>query len=95
MPLISCKIEFSLKQYESCILSRLGDAATFTITDRKLYVPTVTLKIEDNTNLSKLLSQGFNRLIYWNKYKIIFKNYDDEYIRARLDPSFQASLCKW
>ena len=95
MPLISCKIEFSLKQYESCILSRLGDAATFTITDTKLYVPTVTLKIEDNTNLSKLLSQGFSRLIYWNKYKIIFKNYDDEYIRARLDPSFQASLCKW
>ena len=89
MPLISCKIEFSLKQYESCILSRLGDAATFTITDTKLYVPTVTLKIEDNTNLSKLLSQGFSRLIYWNKYKIIFKNYDDEYIRERLDASFE------
>ena len=70
-------------------MSRLGDAATFTITDTKLYVPTVTLKIEDNTNLSKLLSQGFSRLIYWNKYKIIFKNYDDEYIRERLDASFE------
>ena len=28
--------------------------------------------------------------MYWNKYKIIFKNYDEnEYIRERLDASFQ------
>ena len=28
--------------------------------------------------------------MYWNKYKIIFKNYDkNEYIRERLDASFQ------
>ena len=40
MSLISCKIEFSLKWYKSCILSRLGDAATFTITDIKLVIPT-------------------------------------------------------
>ena len=40
--------------------------------------------------LSKLLSKGFKRSIYWNKYKIIFKNYNDnEYIRERLYASFQ------
>ena len=64
-------------------------AATFKIADAKLYVPIVTLKTEDNTKLSKLLSEGFKRPIYWNKYKVIFKNYNDEYIRERIDASFQ------
>ena len=41
----------------------------FTITDTKLYVPVVTLKTEDNTALSKLLSEGFKRPIYWNEFK--------------------------
>ena len=89
MPLINCKVEFSLKWYENCILSSSGTAAIFTITDTKLYVPIVTLKIEDNANLWKLLSKGFKRSIYWNKYKIIFKNYNNEYIRERLDASFR------
>ena len=89
MPLINCKVELSLKWYENCILSSAGTAATFTITDTKLYVPVVTLKTEDNTKLSKLLSEGFKRPIYWNKYKVIFKNYNDEYIRERIDASFQ------
>ena len=90
MPLINFKIEFSLKWYEKCILSSARTAATFTITDTKVYVPIVTLKTEDNTKLWKLLSKGFKRLVYWNEYKIIFKNYDkNKYIRERLDASFQ------
>ena len=68
---INCKIELSLKWIENCILSSSGTAATFTITDTKLYVLIVTLKTEDNTKLSKLLSGGFKRSIYWNKYKVI------------------------
>ena len=74
---------------ENCILSSSGTAATFTITDTKLYVAIVTLKTGENRKLLKLLSEGFKRLIYWNKYKIIFKNYNNEYIRERLDASFQ------
>ena len=89
IPLINCKVEFSLKWYEECILSSAGTAATFKITDAKLYVPIVTLKTEDNTKLSKLLSEGFKRPIYWNKYKVIFRNYNNEYIRERIDASFQ------
>ena len=89
MPLINCKAELSLKWYEECILSNSGTAGTFKITDAKPYVPIVTLKTEENTKLSKLLREGFKRSIYWNKYKIIFKNYNDEYIRERLDVSFQ------
>ena len=88
--LINCRIELSLKWYKNCILSSAGTAATFTITDTKLYVPVVTLKIEDNAKLSELLSKGFERSIYWNKYKAILTNYAaDTYIRERLDASFQ------
>ena len=71
-------------------MSSAGTAATFTITDTKLYVPVVTLKIEDNARLSELLSKGFERSVYWNKYKAILTNYAaDTYIRERLDASFQ------
>ena len=91
MSLTNCKVEFSLEWYENCILSSAGTAAIFTITDTKLYVPVVTLKTEDNTKLSKLLSEGFKRPIYWNEYKVISnKNYNaNEYIRERLDASIQ------
>ena len=81
MPLINCKIELSLTWYENCILSSAGDAATFKITYAKLYVPIVTLKTEGSTKLSKLFSEGFKKPIYWNKYKIIFKNSNNEYIK--------------
>ena len=67
-----------------------GTAATFAITDTKLYVPVVTLKTEDNAKLSKLLNEGFKRSVYWNKCKIILKDYAaNEVIRERLDGSFQ------
>ena len=69
MPLINCKVEFSLKWYEECILPTSGTAATFKINDTKRYVPVVTLKTENNTKLSRLLSEGFKRPIYWNEYK--------------------------
>ena len=91
MPLINCKIELSLKWYEECILSNSGDAATFTITDAKLYIPVVTLKTEDNTKLSKLLNKGFKRSIYWNEYKVIPEKIyaANKNIRILIDPSWQ------
>ena len=88
MPLINWKVELSLKWYTNCILSSTETGATFVITDKRLYVPIVTLKTEDNTKLSILLSEGFKRPIYWNKYKILFEEYNNEYIRERLDASF-------
>ena len=56
IPSVNCKVEFSLKWYENCILSSAGNNVTFTITDTKLYVPTVNLSAEDKAKLSKLLS---------------------------------------
>ena len=71
MPLIICKVELSLIWNEKCILSSAGTDVSFTIIDSKLYVPVVTLKAEDNAKLSKLLSEGFKRPVYWKEYKVI------------------------
>ena len=89
-------VEFSLRWYEHSILSSAGTAATFAITDAKFYVPVVTLKTEDNAKLSKLLSEGFKRSIYWNEYKVIPNKIveiaainEEKYIRELLDSSCQ------
>ena len=73
MPLINCKIELSLNWIKNCVLTTAANAssATFKITDAKLYVPVVTLSIEDNAKLTKQLNEGFKRPVYWNKYKVI------------------------
>ena len=91
LPLINCKIELSLTWNQNCILSTVADNSTFAITDTKLYVPVVTLKTEDNTKLSKLLSKGFKRSSYWNEYKVIRNiNYNaNKYIRERLNASIR------
>ena len=41
----------------------------FTIKGTELHVPVVTLSARDNQKLSKLLSKGFERSVYWNEYK--------------------------
>ena len=47
-----------------------ANKAIFKITGAKIYVPVVTLSIEDNSKLSKLLNEGFTRPIYCNEYKV-------------------------
>ena len=69
--LINCKVELSLRWYENCILSNVAGNSTFEITDAKLYVPIVTLKTKDNTKLSKLLTEGFKRSVFWIEYRLI------------------------
>ena len=49
----------------------IANTTTFKITDATLYVRIVTLSAEDNTKLSKLLSEGFKASVYWKKYKVI------------------------
>ena len=95
MPSINFKVELSLKWYERCLLTA-PTIATFRITDAKLYVPIVTLSIEDNSKLTKLLNEGFKRPIYWNEYKVTLNKVveiaavnDVKYIREVLDSSCQ------
>ena len=91
---INYKVELSLKWYERCLLTA-ATTATFKITDAKLYVPIVTLSAEDNAKLSRLLSDGFKRAVYWNKYKVfdnkvveIAAENGEKYIRELLDSSY-------
>ena len=94
MPLINRKVQLSLKWYERYLLTA-ANTATFEITDAKLYVPIVTLSIEDNSKLTKLLNKGFKRPIYWNEYKVtpnkteLAAVNDVKYIRELLDSSCQ------
>ena len=41
---------------------------TFQINDTKLYVPVVTLSIQENIKLLQQLEYGFKITINWNKY---------------------------
>ena len=69
MPLINCKVYLELNWIEDCILSSAGNSAKFEITDAKLHVPIVTLSTKDSVNLTKQLSEGFKRSVYWSSYQ--------------------------
>ena len=85
MLLINCKVDLKLKWTKHCVLSvastengvnynNNANNIIFTIKDTKLYIPVVTLLAKDNQKLSKLLSKGFQRSFYWNKYKTKSEN---------------------
>ena len=59
-----------------------GDNIIFTIKDTKLYVPVFNLSTRGNQKLSKLLSKGFQRSVYWNEYETKSQNENttNEYI---------------
>ena len=73
-------------------MSNIAGAATFKITNTKLYVPIVSLKRKENVSFTKQLSEGFKRSVYWNEYKTKTKSKDlnnDNPTRFHLDVSFQ------
>ena len=74
----------------------VANTTTFKITDVKCYVPIVTLSAEDYAKLSKLVSEGFKRSVYWNIYKVtdnivvqIAAQNEEKYIKELLDSSCQ------
>ena len=77
MPLINCKNELKLKRTKYCVLSAYNnknendntDNIIFIIKGTKLYVPVATLSGRENQKLSKRLSKGIERSVYWNEYK--------------------------
>ena len=91
MFLINCKAELSLIWDPNGVLCALDGDSTFTINDAKRYVPVVTLSRKDSVKLSKLLSEGFKRPVYWNAYKVIAeKSYNQNNpIRETIDSSCQ------
>ena len=65
-------------------------SATFQINNAKLYVPVVTLSINDNIKFLENIKQGFKRTISWNKYRSEIttqpKNNNFDYL---IDPTFR------
>ena len=68
MPLINCEINLILTWSSTSVITNSTSAATFEISDTKLYVPVVTLSTEDNSKLLQQLKSGFKRVISWNEY---------------------------
>ena len=74
MQLLNCKVKSKLKWTNDCVLSTAGadnddvnyNDITFTKRETKLYILVVTLSTKENQKLSKLLSKGFERSVYWN-----------------------------
>ena len=46
----------------------------FNIKDTTLCAPVATLSARENQKLSKLLSKGFERSVYWNEYNTKYEN---------------------
>ena len=69
MPLINCEVNLILTWSKDCVISSATGETKFKITDTKLYVPVVTLSIQDKTKLLQQLKSGFERTITWSKYQ--------------------------
>ena len=71
MPLIICEVELILNWSANCAIiytNIANQVPTFTITEKNLYVPVVTLSTKDNAKLLSQLKSSFKRTISWNKY---------------------------
>ena len=51
MPLTNCEINLILTCSSACVITNSTGVARFTITDKKHYVPVVTLSTQDNAKL--------------------------------------------
>ena len=66
IPFINAKLHFELNWAKDCVMSNVATATTFKTISTKLYVPVVTLPTKENVKLTKQLSKGFKRSIFWN-----------------------------
>ena len=93
MPLIYCEVNLILTWSSTCAIASViaaNQAATFAISDTKLYVPVVTLSTQENTRFLQQLKSGFKRVINWNKYlsksELLAQNPNLNHL---VEPSFQ------
>ena len=93
MPLINCEVNLIWTWSSTCVLIATGtqnQAATFAITDTKLFVPVVTLSTLENAKFLQQLKSGFKRVINWNKYllkpELLAQNPNLNHL---VEPSFQ------
>ena len=91
--LINCEVNLILTWSSTCVIVSTGNAnqaATFAITDTKLYVPVVILSTQENTKFLQQLKSSFKRVINWNKYlskpELLAENPNLSHL---IEPSFQ------
>ena len=92
MPLINCEINLILTwSLNGIIFNAAANQETeFAVTHTKLYVPVVTLSVQDNAKLLKPLKSGFERRNNWNKHQSkITTKAPNQYLDSLIDPSFQ------
>ena len=90
MHLINCEVNLILTWSSTCVITNSTGAGTFAITDTKLYVPVVTLSIQENSKLLQQLKSGFKRVINWNKYSSKPELYaQNPNLSHLIEPSFQ------
>ena len=86
MPLITCEIDLILTWSSNSIIlagTAVNQLPIFLITNTKLYVPVVTLSVQNNAKLFEELKPGFKRTINLKKYQ---SKVTTDYL---IDPSFQ------
>ena len=93
MPLSNCEVELILNWSANCVLTYteiVNQVPIFTITETNLYVPVVTISIQDNAKLLLQSKSGFKRTISWNKYlakpELLPQNAN---LKNLIQPSFQ------
>ena len=72
MSLIICEINLDLNWSGNCVVVPTNTGkqdVTFSIIDKKLYVPVVTLSTQENEKLHEQLKSGFQKAVNWNKYQ--------------------------
>ena len=84
MPLINCKVELKLKRSKSCVLAsndtenpdaNSNSIDNITIKDKRKYMSMYRHLISKRqSKLTKLLSKGFKRSVYWKEYKTKSEN---------------------
>ena len=62
MALINCEITLDLTWSANCVICEEDRAITFAISDTKVYVPVVTLTIQDKGNLLQQRKSGFKKI---------------------------------
>ena len=67
--LINYEVNLTLTWSVNCAITNSTGAATFTITDTKLYFPLVTLSTQDNIKLLQQFKSRFKRTMNWNEYQ--------------------------
>ena len=93
MSLVNCEINFQLTYSKKNALAAgtaVNQIPKLRITNKKLFVPVVTLSTQENIKLIKQLESDFKRTINWHKYhskKSI--QAQNRYLNVSINPNFQ------